>query len=316
MFRINRIFSFFATLRLCARKNLFHTTLFLTSIFVLGIVHADPWADAVISVEFGTGAGFGQDYFPDNVLGSPDSLATSHTPSSDPQQLLTLGSGGLIVMAFLDGGIINEPGPDFTIFENPFYAGDSGFSYSETGIVSVSEDGEEWFEFPYDTLTFAGLAGVTPVNGLADPLDPEFSGGDHFDLDGVGLDQAQYIRIVDSEGFVQDSGPSFDLDAIAVLHGENGENTIDDNRRSISDNFSLNTFPNPFNSVLSIEITNLINESFEVLIFNELGQNLVSRTISGSQLTWDARHYSAGVYYLQVSTIDSKSMTKRIVLLK
>ena len=36
------------------------------------ILSSEPWADAVTSFTPGDGAGFGSNYFPDNVLGPPD----------------------------------------------------------------------------------------------------------------------------------------------------------------------------------------------------------------------------------------------------
>ena len=114
------------------------------------------------------------------------------------------------------------------MFENAF----SG--WIETGEVSVSEDGTTWSTFPCAAQDaaggFPGCAGVHPVlssrtNGV-DPLDPSAAGGDAFDLADLGLARARYVRVRDSGhndrdmlGYAGNTG-GFDLDAVAVLHGE------------------------------------------------------------------------------------------------
>jgi hypothetical protein len=177
----------------------------------------DAFADAVISFTPGPGAGYGQDKLPGVVLGPPQGAGDS-AGSTD---VLSLGQGGVIV---LETGftIIDGPGVDLLVFENPF----AGFI--ETGIVAVSEDGGQWFEFPcaapIDGGT-EGCAGVNPVysnpsNGIS-PTDPTVAGGDGFDLAQLGVARANYVRIRDSgvnHSYAPPTG-GFDLDAIAVVHG-------------------------------------------------------------------------------------------------
>jgi len=175
----------------------------------------------------GTHAGFGADKLPGIVLGPP-------VGGGDLQgslDVLSLGDGGSITLAFRDNIICDGPGVDFTVFENPFHIGSvDGPIFIEVGIVAVSQDGVNFVTFPYNPVTFAGLAGLTPVysnpdNGI-DPTDPTVSGGDHFDLADVGLTWAAYVRITDPGDAIPDSGShvppgnsgGFDLDAIAAVH--------------------------------------------------------------------------------------------------
>jgi hypothetical protein len=190
-------------------------------------IGGDPFADAVVSFTPGSGAGFGADKLPGIVLGPP-------VGGGDVQgsvDVLSLGNGGSITLAFRDNVICDRPGPDFTVFENVFHAGSpTGPLFFEVGIVAVSQDGEHFVTFPYDPQTRAGLAGLTPVysnpdNGI-DPTDPAVSGGDHFDLADVGLPWAAYVRITDPGDAIPDSAThlpcgdscGFDLDAIAAIH--------------------------------------------------------------------------------------------------
>ncbi len=191
------------------------------------VLAQDPFADEVVSFTPGTGAGFGADKLPAIVLGPP--VGAGATEGS--LDVLSLGNNGTVVLAFRDRIICDGDGPDFTVFENAFHAGaPDGPIFTEVGIVAVSEDGVQFVEFPYDPVTFAGLAGKTPVfsnptNGI-DPTDPTVSGGDSFDLATVGLTRAAYVRITDPGASIPDVGsqvPSvnqagFDLDAIAAVH--------------------------------------------------------------------------------------------------
>ncbi|AKQ63397.1 Cell surface protein [Myxococcus hansupus] len=189
-----------------------------------GLKPADPYADEVVSFTPGPSAGFGQDRFPDVVLGPPSGLGAD-TGSLD---VLSLGRGGSIVLRFTDIAVVDGPGVDLLVFENPFHIAGGPNVYSERGIVSVSDDGVTWFAFPCATTDAAGgypgCAGVAPVfanpaNGIS-ATDPAVAGGDGFDLATVGLSRARYVRIVDA-GNNRYGGTSggFDLDAVAVVNG-------------------------------------------------------------------------------------------------
>lgn len=179
---------------------------------------ADAFADAVVDYSPGAGAGFGQDAYPDIVLGGPEGAGTSGS-----LDVLSLGQEGVIILEFDDIGLTDGEGTDLLVFENPFVG------WAETGLVAASEDGETWAEWPCASDDpdngYPGCAGVALVyantdNGL-DPTDPEVAGGDAFDLAEIGLSSARYVRIRDSGANSYDGvAGGFDLDAVAVVHGE------------------------------------------------------------------------------------------------
>ncbi len=181
---------------------------------VLLCITADPWADGSPAVEYGPGAGYGQSYYPENILGPPDPDATPTYPSFGENNLLTLGKDGWVVLEFTDNSIINEPGADFTVFENVMETG-SGY-FQECAFVEVSQDGQYWILFPWDAATREGLAGLMPTTG-EDPTDPSVSGGDQFDLEDVGLEWVRFVRLTDCGDAVSDGG-LFDLDAVAAIN--------------------------------------------------------------------------------------------------
>ena len=177
------------------------------------------FATEVISFEFGEGQDFGQDDFPESVLGGPEGGGCC----SGSLAVTSLGDGGTLVLGFGERVIIDGPGADFIVFENAFAAGGpDGDVFVELGQVSVSEDGETWLDFsckaaeapPYGTC-----AGWRPVHAnvssdAADPFDPETAGGDAFDLSEVGLSEARYVRVTDVKG----DDAVFDLDAVSVVN--------------------------------------------------------------------------------------------------
>lgn len=174
------------------------------------------FAVEVVEHVFGTGQNHNQgEAFPDVVFGPPE--------AGDPKAVVSLGNGGMIVVAFGNAVIVDGPGPDFVVFENPF----PGFE--ELATVSVSEDGYTWYEYPCmagpQDDDFGVCAGVHQVftrssNGI-DPLDPERAGGDWFDLADLGLDLVRYVRMIDRSDWDGTQGV-FDLDAVGVRNAACG----------------------------------------------------------------------------------------------
>ncbi|MDI1477881.1 hypothetical protein [Polyangium sp. y55x31] len=178
-------------------------------------------ASCVVAFEPGDDAGFGADRFPEVIYGEP--LGNGST--SGGLDVLSLGRGGAIVLGFGGNAIVDGEGPDFVVFENPFYVSDDPNNvYAELAEVSVSADGETWHVFPCaeEAKPPAGCAGYSPVFANGDlgvsSLDPSVSGGDTFDLAELGVSEARFVRIRDLQGIGAAPNAGFDLDAIAVLH--------------------------------------------------------------------------------------------------
>jgi hypothetical protein len=186
-----------------------------------------PFAVAVAARMPGPGGGFGEDALPDIVLGAPRGAGLS----AGSRDVLSLGTGGSITLE-LGAAVIDGPGPDFVVFENPFrILGSPTNVFVEPGHVAVSEDGETWVDFPCDgrVAPYRGCAGLLPVaanvdTNTHDPRDPAAAGGDVFDLADVGVSRARFVRITDAGGGRMDGAGTdgFDLDAIAVIHAEGG----------------------------------------------------------------------------------------------
>jgi hypothetical protein len=178
----------------------------------------------VVSFLPGDGAGYGQDELPDVVLGPPDGRGTSR----GALDVLSLGTGGEIVLGFGEHTIVDGDGADFIVFENAFWpAGDASQVFAELGEVAVSADGEQWASFECDpagdgSRRYPGCAGWSPTlefdaRALV-PLDPEQTGGDAFDLADVGVEEARFVRIRDLADAGDGPSAGFDLDAVGIVH--------------------------------------------------------------------------------------------------
>ena len=181
-----------------------------------------PYAQAVVEFNPGQGSGFGQDTFPDVVLGPPHGLGAVQ----GSMDVLSLGAGGEIILDFFPRIIIDGEGVDFVVFENVFWPGnDSSNPWKELAEVSVSQDGEEWFTFTcaqesQEPGEWPGCAGWNPTQpGTPDPngVNPKSSGGDFFDLAELGLTSARYVRIRDLSGEGAAPSVGFDLDAVGLV---------------------------------------------------------------------------------------------------
>jgi hypothetical protein len=176
-----------------------------------------PWATRVVSFTPGPGAGFGQDAFPEVVLGPPHGAGAS----AGSLDVLSLGKGGVIVLE-LGQAVLDGPGADLLVFENPF------LGFQETGVVAVSEDALTWHDFPCAAALdggTAGCAGLQPVYANPDTgvasTEPAVAGGDAFDLALLGVARARFVRVTDpgANRSYAPPGGGFDLDAVAVVHG-------------------------------------------------------------------------------------------------
>jgi len=188
------------------------------------------YAQEVVSFRPGDDAGFGQNGLPDVVLGPPEG-AMNDAPAV--VGVLSLGIGGEIVLGFGDAVIVDRPGVDLVIFENPFVVLSSMDDiFSEPAEVALSEDGITWVSLPCSSNAptpgpgpWPGCVGVMPVKAHdtsgRTALTIDDTGGDGVDLAALGLSEVRFVRITDrssapATGVGMSAG--FDLDAVGVFH--------------------------------------------------------------------------------------------------
>lgn len=301
------------------------------------LLHAQPWedggADAVESFRPGTGAGHGAEHLPGNVLGLPDSSARDQEPVILPEQILSLGMGGEIVLRFDRHPIVDRPGADFTVFENAFHYTIGGRErlFAEPAEVAVSRDGIEFIAFPFDSLTLAGCAGITPTNGDRNPGDPAVSGGDCFDIGQLGLDSVRYVRLRDMTAIISGNrqhpfwdptltgaapNAGFDLDAVVrVTVPSAGPSGVAGERSPLA---GAELGPNPFTGQTTLRLRLEKGSDIRVRLFDQLGRQV--REISGGRLErgeWrigiNPEGLPPGVYFALVEAGGSVPMVIRAV---
>ena len=187
--------------------------------------------DTVYYFKPGSGQNAGQNsiYYPNNIFGLPDKYSSYLLPSTNPNQILSIGIGGEIIVGFNNEYIYDGDGADFTIFENAFLNPINNKIFAEPAKVAVSLDGNNYYEFPYDSLTLEGCAGTNPTNGSQNCFDPLVSGGNSFDIAKLGLKKIAFIKITDiseiilknkNHPFYDVTISGFDLDAVIGLNLE------------------------------------------------------------------------------------------------
>ncbi|MEM0493365.1 MAG: triple tyrosine motif-containing protein [Candidatus Thermoplasmatota archaeon] len=175
--------------------------------------------------DFNPGLYGGGGFPPENILGGPRG-GGRNTGST---HVVVLGLGGSITVGF-NVSIVNDDGPDFIVFENPFYIGSASYVFAELVYVEVSTNGVDYARFPCRSTTIkpvppfggilpgniTGLAGVHPVYANVDenninPFNPAEAGGDAFDLSDISshplvlsgrvdLNNIRYVRVIDIIG--------------------------------------------------------------------------------------------------------------------
>jgi YVTN family beta-propeller protein len=245
------------------------------------ISDTDPWADEVIAFSPGENwSGFGANHFPYNVLGPPtrDAAVSEYNPSYKASDILSLGYGGEIILRFDNNIVCDGEGADFLVFENCFISWFSPRPVVEPAIVAVSQDGEHWMTFPFDTTTLQGLAGVTPVRSTQYPTVPDSSGADGFDLADLPVDWIRYIRLTDIGNNWRSSEKhrDFDLDAVVAV------NSRPDVASGVADPLPMpqafplvQNYPNPFNPRTTIKVDLQQSGRLRIDIHNLAGQHVV-----------------------------------------
>jgi hypothetical protein len=188
---------------------------------------SDRFPTRVVAFTPGRCAGFGDERMPGVVLGPPEGGGADR----GGLDVVSLGTGGSIVLSFETNPIIDGPGADFIVFENAFnQGGDAMNPFANPAAVSVSDDGITWTVFPCTATTFpyGSCAGWHPVYSASSntiACTDAQAGGDAFDLASAGVVRAKFVRIVDQGTQACPAGSmvntnGFDLDAVVSVHAE------------------------------------------------------------------------------------------------
>lgn len=198
-------------------KNLCPHSLMVALVCLLGaaapvLAGDDPFADAVIDFDLGSGGTIGFDN-PQTVLGAPErftgegtfpSVVSPFSPPFGVDEIISIGSGGWITVGF-DTPIADDPanpwGIDLLIFGNAGFIDSSwpngivgGLFGDDSGVVEVSANGTTWHTiagpsadgmFPTLGWLDSGPYDITPGSLPADftrPVDPSLTLDDFMSL--------------------------------------------------------------------------------------------------------------------------------------
>ncbi len=270
-------------------------------------------ANQVVSFTPGGGQNSGQapEYFPENIFKLPPETAGKNFQAADPKDICSIGLGGEIVLSFKDGEVIDGQGPDFTIFENAFVNPLTGKIFAEPAKVAVSEDGINFVEFPFDSLTLEGCAGTHWVNGKGSPFNPDESGGDQFDLADIGIYSIRYVKITDISRILLENSDhpfydpiisGFDLDCVVGLNTQHAADV---------DEKSANGFLwKEENGSILIETNNATGEK-TLEIYSLYGRLILKRRFVNS--IHINLKYPSGIYFARIIS-GGRFFVKRIIL--
>ena len=164
--------------------------------------------------------------------------------------------------------------------------------------------------FAFIGLTDADYFGVWFSDGSKDPNDGDYQEivelSDRFGISGgaTGLQDTMGIEIpfTASEGYIAfvyettNNWFTITVDSIAIVPDSalvNNENVLLEKE--------IKVFPNPASDFVTLSIAkDLSLDDYEVLVFNNLGQVVLSQSIDAHQTVLDLSAWSSGVYYYQV----------------
>ena len=75
----------------------------------------------------------------------------------------------------------------------------------------------------------------------------------------------------------------------------------------------IKVYPNPAKDILHIELVDFNNEPYTIEISNELGQVILSQTVSSNLSTFNVQHLPNGMYFLTLKMKD-KTLTKKLII--
>lgn len=254
--------------------------------------------------------------------------AFSVTGVPDGADVLSLGDGGSVIVTF-DRPIVNEPGPDFAVFENSFHD-----AFLELAFVEVSSDGINFHRFPAVSNTqtntqigaFDAVVDATKVSNLAGKYKALY--GTPFDLEelvgqpNLDVQAVTHVKLIDVVGsvdpnygsydvnnnLINDPFPTpfascgFDLDAVGVIH-QKPLGVMDLKKEQV------NLF---YPSMIAqgeklIYNTKFANEKMQLV-------NLAGQTIwEGKVNDFDSHNLKSGMYYISIIGSQSNLSQKVIV---
>jgi hypothetical protein len=272
-------------------------------------------------------------------LGLASSGDSSLAIGNADNTVVSLGDSGIATMTFALP-VINEPGPDFAVFENGFLnAANNEEAFLELAFIEVSSDGVNYFRFPATSLTQTTqqIAG-TGAPGTGDYINARhinnFAGkyiskqGTPFDLEemngitGLDVNHITHVRIIDvigslgahastdnSGNIINDPYPTpfptcgFDLDAVAVLH-QSAPNYV-----HTAQDILMGIGPNPTSDQVFIQFK---KNDTRLVVTEITGKVIMSKACTESE-TISLKEFQNGMYLFNFTDAKGNKWVERVV---
>ena len=132
---------------------------------------------------------------------------------------------------------------------------------------------------------------MTGVQTCALPISPVFANG------GTGTQDIWLLKV--DSNFCESAAPCGYGVGLAPLSFGEGQ--------------GVRVYPNPAKDVLNIELVDFNNEPYTIEISNELGQVVLSQTVSHNLSTFNVQHLLNGMYFLTLKMKD-KTLSKKLII--
>jgi len=110
------------------------------------------------------------------------------------------------------------------------------------------------------------------------------------------------------------------ISGLHIYQIEYPQNDVPDDNPIIPSLISLKTYPNPFNSSMSVNIQTPVSGEFKLQLFNSLGRSVYEKDVhinkNGQTFTFNANNLPSGYYFIKASNKTGESIVRKVTLLK
>ena len=114
------------------------------------------------------------------------------------------------------------------------------------------------------------------------------------------LGETEYYVTVTNNGCVAFDTISVNVETCTGIHQANNA-------------FNINVYPNPNNGIFNLKIDGDLPNDIEISIYNITGKQIINKTISKNNASFDMSSYAKGIYYLKISN-ESVNKVQKIII--
>ena len=220
-------------------------------------------------------------------------------------KLIVGGVDGTLVRFNTDGSLDNT-------FTSPTITGVSTFGNPRVNKVQVQPSDKIIFAGEFTTVNGVSRNDIARVNsnGTTDlTFDP--AGGSNVFIDNIILDSTNNLYVI---GQFSSFGSYTRKYLIKISTSVMGRPALDVDIPEISNN-KISVFPNPSNGIFNLQMDGYEGETFELTMYNTLGQTIIEKTLTGeNNYQIDLTGQNTGNYFIKLAnnnTVINKIIVKK-----